>query len=297
MNARVICVGDVMVDVLTRLAAPLQVGSDTPAEVRWTGGGSAANTAAWLATEGVDTVFVGRVGDDVPGYVSVRNLDVCGVHTVVAVDASLPTGTCVVVVDVAGERTMIPSPGANAALGPADVDEVGIAAGDHLHVSGYALFGTARAAALHAMDLARTAGCTISVGAASAAPISAVGASEFLAWAAGATVLANRDEALILTGSADPATAARRLAAASGVAAVVTSGADGATWSNATDVAHVPSVPVATVVDSTGGGDAFAAGYLAVTVRGGPVTQALQHGCALAALACEEVGARPRQRW
>jgi sugar/nucleoside kinase (ribokinase family) len=292
MSGRVVCVGDVMVDVLTRLAAPLQIGSDTPAEVTWTGGGSAANTAAWLASEGVEAVFAGRVGADVPGQVSVDALNGCGVTTAVAVDPVLPTGTCVVVVDQSGERTMIPSPGANAALTDNDVDAVRIGAGDHLHVSGYALFGGARAAALHAMTVARAAGCTISVGAASAAPLRAVGGAEFQAWAAGTTVFANRDEAAILVGAADPAAEARAIATVAGTA-IVTAGAEGATWSDGTDVVHVPSVPIGQLADSTGAGDAFAAGYLAALLGGVAVAEALHNGCVLAARACLSIGARP----
>ena len=61
-SPRVVCMGDLMVDVLAHLSAPLNVGSDTPADVRWTGGGSAANTACWLAMDGIETVFAGRVG-------------------------------------------------------------------------------------------------------------------------------------------------------------------------------------------------------------------------------------------
>jgi sugar/nucleoside kinase (ribokinase family) len=307
MTARVVCLGDLMVDVLVRLTAPLQVGSDTPADVSWLGGGSAANTACWLAADGVDVMFGGRVGSDVPGAVSVDTLRAAGVRPAVAIDASLPTGTCVVLVDEDGERTMIPSPGANGALSTSDVDALGITAGDHLHVSGYALFGGARPAALYAMDLARTAGCTVSLGAASAAPLRSVGAAEFLAWSAGTTLFANRDEAaalvdsaILIRGKPDAAAgvsrsagsaAARALGAVSGTA-VVTSGSGGATWSDGVDLVHVASVP-ADAVDSTGAGDAFAAGYLAAVLRGSGVKDALRHGCELAARACEVVGGRP----
>jgi sugar/nucleoside kinase (ribokinase family) len=292
MTGRVVCLGDVMVDVLVRLDAPLQVGSDTQADVSWLGGGSAANTACWLAADGIEAVFIGRVGADVPGEASLQALRGSGVHAIVTTDEAHPTGTCIVLVDEHGERTMIPSPGANGALSAADVDALGFDAGDHLHVSGYALFSGARPAALRAMQVARAAGCTISLGAASAAPLRAVGAAEFLAWSAGTTLFANRDEAATLTGTADVDVAVRALAAAAGTA-VVTSGSAGARWSDGSDVVHVPSVPVAAVVDSTGAGDAFAAGYLAAVLRGGDVHAALRHGGVLAARACEVAGARP----
>jgi sugar/nucleoside kinase (ribokinase family) len=289
--SRVICLGDLMVDVLARLPGPLALGSDTPAEIRWTGGGSAANTACWLAADGVAVSFVGRVGADVPGRAAVEALAKAGVRTSVSVDPELPTGTCIVLVDAGGERTMVPSTGANAAMSPHDIDAVPLDAGSHLHVSGYALSGGARTAALHAMDRARAGGATISLGAASAAPLHTMGGSSFLDWAAGATVFANRDEAEVLVGGADGAEQARRIAARSG-SAVVTGGERSAAWSDGSAVIEVAAEPVA-VLDSTGAGDAFAAGYLAARADGADPAGALAAGHRLAARACSVLGGRP----
>ena len=289
---RIVCVGDLMVDVLTQLAEPLHVGSDTPADVRWTGGGSAANTACWLAVDGIDTVFAGRVGADVPGRTSLQALADCEVTVRVTIDEHLSTGTCVVLVDETGERTMIPSPGANAALTDADVDAAGLDPGTHLHLSGYALFGAQRAAALHALAVARERGLSVSIGAASSAPLRRVGADTFLSWASGTTLFANRDEAAVLVGAAEPIEAVRALAQAVGVA-IVTDGARAAHWSDGSTVISAPVRPVQ-VVDSTGAGDAFAAGFLAATFGRAAPGVALSHGNELAAQACQVIGARPR---
>ncbi|HJQ42354.1 MAG TPA: PfkB family carbohydrate kinase [Jatrophihabitantaceae bacterium] len=288
---RVVCLGDLMVDVLTTLAEPLQLGSDTAAEVRWTGGGSAANTACWLATADVRSVFVGRVGDDVPGTAAVEQLRAAGVDPVVSVDVERPTGTCVVLVDAQHERTMIPSPGANAAITRADLDAVGLAPGDHLHVSGYALFGGAHDTARAAIERAHELGLSVSIGAASSAPLRKAGAAAFFDWARDSTVFANRDEAQVLSGTPDPTAAAQAIAARTGHA-VVTAGADGAAWSDGEQVVSVAPDPVR-VLDSTGAGDAFSAGFLIARLGRAAPEVALARAHALAAEACRVIGGRP----
>ena len=120
--SRVVVLGDVMVDVVARLSGPVAVGSDSAASVSFGGGGSAANVAAWLAFAGCPPILVGRVGDDARGASAAAELRAAGVDARLAVDGEHPTGTCVVLVGPGGERSMLPDPGANAALavgGPA----------------------------------------------------------------------------------------------------------------------------------------------------------------------------------
>jgi len=102
-----VVLGDLMVDVVARIADPLAHASDTPARISVQGGGSAANTAAWAASIGTDVALVCRVGDDD------RAGDLRGVDVHAAVDSERPTGTCIVLVEPGGERTMLPDPGAN----------------------------------------------------------------------------------------------------------------------------------------------------------------------------------------
>lgn len=293
---RVFCLGDLMVDVLARLPGPLAVGTDTPAPIAVLGGGSAANTAAWLAAAGAPATFVGRVGEDAHGRAQYQALDALGLDLAVSADPSRPTGTCIVLVDGTGERTMVPDAGANAALSPADVPTASFAPGEHLHVSGYALFGGARAAAQHALAAARAAGMTVSVGAASSGPLRAVGAAAFLDWIGTDLLLfANRDEAEVLTGRADSADAARALATRVG-RAIVTCGADGAVYADAGGGLVRSAAPAVEVVDSTGAGDAFAAGVLAGLRTETRIETALADGHALARRACRSLGARPSPR-
>lgn len=107
-------------------------------------------------------------------------------------------------------------------------------------------------------------------------------------------LFANRDEALTLTGRRDLSAAARELGRRHG-AAVVKGGADGAVWSDGARTVSCPAVAT-TVVDSTGAGDAFAAGFLAAWLDARDPVTALAAGCALAARAVGQVGARPDGR-
>jgi ribokinase len=284
----VVVVGDLMVDVVARMSAPLAHGSDTPARVVTRPGGSGANVAAWLAVAGAPVTLVARAGADEAGRHAVDLLRGHGVTSAVAFDADAATGTCVVLVAPGGERTMLPDAGANAALSAADLPAGAFAAGAHLHVAGYTLLrdGPPHEAALDALRRARAAGMTTSLDPSSAAPLAAFGAERFLALTGHVDLLLpNRDEAAALTGAADPADAARALAAHAREV-VVTLGGEGALWTDGEAVlaAAAEAAPGA-VADTTGAGDAFTAGFLAAWLADDPPRRALAAGNALAARA------------
>ena len=298
--ARVVVLGDIVVDVVAAMSVPVARGSDSPAHIRYAAGGAGANVAAWLADLGEPVSLIGRVGADDAGNRCLASLTAAGVELSVAVDPEATTGTVIVLVDPDGERSMVPDRGANLGLRPADVDKRLFVPGDHLHLSGYPLLDAgSRAAAVQALTLARAAGMTISVDPASTAPILAYGTDRFLAATEGTDLLLpNRSEAELLTGRSDPHAAAEELAKRYG-AAVVTCGAQGAAW--ATDgggggggkaAGQVPAQP-ARVVDTTGAGDAFAAGLLASWLAGRPLPDAVRAGAVVAARAVTHVGAQP----
>ena len=287
---RVVVLGDVMVDVVTRLSGPVAPGSDSPARIAFEGGGQGANTAAWLALAGAPVALVARVGDDAAGRGAVAELEALGVDTRVAVDDARPTGTCVVLVAADGERTMFPDAGANDGLAPGDLRDDLLVAGDHLHVAGYALLREgSRAAALSAIERARSAGMTVSVDPSSAALLS--GGVERLGTGV-SLLLPNALEATTLTGLDDPEAAARALSESFPEVAV-TLGAGGVLWADGGNLVRVGASRGVGVVDTTGAGDAFAAGLLAARVRGAGVEESLSAGCALAARAVATPGARP----
>ncbi len=290
----VVVVGDVMVDVLAAMSGPLAHGSDTPSRVTTAGGGSAANVACWLARQGVPTSYVGKVGDDPLGRESVVALHGCGVTTYVSHDHERTTGTCVVLVEPGGERSMLPDSGANTTLTPADLPQEAFRPGAHLHLSGYTLLNEGcREAALAAISMANATGMTVSVDPSSAAPLRSVGAARFLAWTRGVDLLlANRDEAAVLAGTADPHQAAQQLGD-DYREVVVKLGADGALWHRGFISASAPAERGVEVVDTTGAGDAFAAGFLSSWLLHPEPETALAAGNRLAARAVSVGGARP----
>jgi sugar/nucleoside kinase (ribokinase family) len=291
----VLVVGDLMVDVIASMSTPLARDSDTPSTVTTHGGGSAANVAAWLAALGVRTTFVGCVGDDALGRASLAVMADAGIDVSrLVVDDTRETGTCVVLVEPGGRRSMLPDPGANDALVSGDLVGSLFRPGCHLHLSGYTLLRDgSRDAGLVAVTRALEVGMTVSVDPSSAALLDAVGAPAFLQWTQGTSLLLpNVDEALALTRSSTVTEAAAELATSYGEV-VVTLGEHGALWQSGFITATAPAERGADVVDTTGAGDAFAAGFRASWLLHPAPETALASGNRLAARAIGKVGARP----
>jgi ribokinase len=290
---RLVVLGDVMVDVVCRLDGPIALGSDAPARIEFGYGGSAANVSAWAAVArgaGAAPVLAGRIGADERGRAAEDELRAVGVDTRLAVDPERPTGTCVVLVGPDGERSMVPDPGANDRLAEGDLPDDVLVQGAHLHLTGYTLVREgSRAAGRAAIERAGQRGMSVSVDPSSAALLTPA----FLGELDGVgLLLPNAVEAAVLTGERDPERAARALAAhVPGV--VVTLGAGGALWTDGVHISRVEAGAERDPLDTTGAGDAFAAGFLMARLSGAPTEEALEAGCRLAAVAIRTAGARP----
>ncbi|MFC6090521.1 PfkB family carbohydrate kinase [Saccharothrix sp. BKS2] len=284
----VVVVGDAGLDVVARHTGPVVHGGDTRASVTIEPGGAGANTAAWLASCGASPVLLTRVGADPAGRQVRAELTAAGVRCAFVVDPGAATCCVVVLVDGAGQRTMLPDRGANARFSPGDVDPALLGGASHLHLSGYVLLdASSRAAGVAALRAAREAGLTTSVDPQSAALFY----DGFLDDVRGVDLLLPNTEELVgLTGSASPG-AARDLLDVVGAVAL-TAGAGGASWVDADGVVSVPAEDVA-CVDSTGAGDAFDAGLLAAWLTGASRRDALLAGVRAAARAVSAVGAQP----
>ncbi|MDS0138395.1 MULTISPECIES: sugar kinase [unclassified Amycolatopsis] len=286
----IVVVGDAALDVIARHDKPLPHGGDARAKIRFTGGGSGANTALWLRHLGAETTLLARIGDDPGGRLIRAELEAAGVRCAFSVDPEAPTCCVVVMVDGSGQRSMLADRGANQRFAPEDVTPEALEGARHLHLSGYVLLDPpSRAAGLAALAAAKEAGLTTSVDPQAAAHITDPAA--FLADVRGVDLLLpNTEELVALTGSADPVSAKELLGAVGAV--VVTAGLDGASWVDAEGVTSVPAVE-AECLDSTGAGDAFDAGVLTGWLAGESTVDVLRHGTRLGALAVGKVGPQP----
>ena len=292
-NPRVVVVGDLLYDLLTKVDGEVRLGIDTFTPIRAAGGGSGANAAAWLAASGVETHFVGRVGDDVFGRFLEEELQRAGVRTHLARDASLATGKVFVLVDGAGERTMITDRGAVENLSPRDIPTP-LFHGGHLHLVGYTFSGGGRReTAFEALRLAREEGMTVSVDPSAVPMLEDIGPDRFLAWTRGADLcFPNLEEGSLLAATEDPDQIAENLLDYY-PAVVLKLGAEGACYADAEGRrSRVPATP-ARANDTTGAGDALCAGFMAAWLVGEAPEEALRRGVGFAARAIERVGGRP----
>lgn len=290
---KVVVIGDLLYDLLATLDGDVALGTDTFTRIRASGGGSGANAAAWLATSGVETHFVSRIGDDAFGESLEAELTAAGVEAHLVRDPSRATGKVFVLVDSAGERTMITDRGAVEGLRPADVPG-SLLSGGHLHLVGYTFSGgSRRETAIEAFRLARESGMTVSVDPSAVPMLEDIGPERFLEWTSGANLcLPNLEEGALLAGTEDPQRIAETLLAYY-PAVVLKLGAEGALYADARgERSRVPAAP-ACVTDTTGAGDALCAGFLAAWLAGIAPAKALRRGAGLAARAVERVGGRP----
>jgi ribokinase len=294
LRPTVYVLGEIMIDIMVLVPHDPEPATDTPSIIREHQGGSGANVAAWLASLEMPVAMIARVGDDRLGHDAIAELLGRGVRSYVGVDSLLPTGRCVILVSPDGERTMMPDRGANAGL--MNLPEVPWHRGDHLHVSGYLILAEdTRPAALQALHDADISGLSTSVDVSSAGPLRRVGAEAFREWTSRADViLANREEAAVLTGMDDAARSARQLLAPGPPdrIAIVKTGSDGASaaWK---DQAVSVSAPAIEAIDSTGAGDAFAAGFLASWLSGANPDEAMRHAVTIGSRAAAQTGGRP----
>jgi len=292
-EARALVIGDVMTDVICRPEGPLVRGSDRRASILTRPGGSGANQAVWLGAMGASVAFVARVGAaDKPKLAAYFRA--CGVEPLLSGDAMLPSGMLVTILDPDGERSFLSDRGANTALSPADLPDALLAGTRLVMVSGYAFFAEAPRAAVMGFCLrAREKNVAIMVDPASVGFLHDVGPDNFLRWTAGAErIFANTSEAEALTGSAMLDVQMRRLGEFY-ARVVIKCGAAGAVLGDRTGIKLSLPAPKVEVVDTTGAGDAFAAGFVAAELLGAGTEECLRRAIAAGSEAVKLLGGQP----
>ena len=326
---RVVTIGHAIVDVLASCDDALleQLGLDKAtmglvdveraAEIRsrvevtkMASGGSAANTAVGLAALGVPTSFVGRVADDEMGAFFAGDLNAAGVSFAGGSGRSSRagevagggpgggtgspgTGISIVMVTPDAERTMCTSLGAGGELGSSQVDQAEIARAEVVYIEGYLCGKVVTDTAVAAAIQAAAASSTLVALSASDPFWVSLHRDEMRALLGSVQVLfANEEEALVLSGRADVPSALRELSAVCPTV-VVTLGAQGCVVAEGGETLRVEAPRVDRVVDTTGAGDSFAAGYLYGIVNQLGARRSAQIGSLIASKVITRFGARP----
>ena len=260
-------------------------------------GGSAANTIVGLANLGARTAYVGKVRDDQIGRLYTHDIRAAGVAFETRAAADGPaTGCSYILVTPDGERTMNTYLGAAQELGPSDIDAAEVAASGFVYLEGYLWDPkNAKDAFVKASTIAHDSGRQVALTLSDSFCVDRY-RGEFLELMRGGTVdlvFANEAELHSLYQTSDFDTALKQLRADVNLG-VVTRSEKGCVVASSDRVTAVPAFPIDRMVDTTGAGDLFAAGFLFGLVRGAGYEAAGRLGALAAAEVIQHIGARPQ---
>ena len=289
---KILCIGDIMLDVVVLLNRPIVEGLETRAQISTQGGGAAANVATWLAHNKTPSYLVTRIGDDSAGQTLIAELNKYGVEHSSQIIANKGTGVVVVIVGREGERTMFPDSGANAGLGLSDLPD--LSQFSAVYLSAYALINSqSREGVLQIVEAVKAAGLPIILDPATVGVLMEVGVSTANDWLQFVdTIILNEEESHFLTGKENPVDAAAQLLNQVKTV-VIKRGSNGALGQTRNGQLIQVQAKKTTVINTTGAGDAFAAGFISIWGNNGELIDALESGAELAAKCVALVGARP----
>lgn len=258
-------------------------------------GGSAANTAAALASLGAGVSFVGKVADDGLGRVFTHDIRAAGVTFAVPPQANgSGTGRSLIMVTPDAEKTMCTNLGVGATLQPGDLDERAIADARVLYIEGY-LYGDREtdAAVERAVAVARQSATLVAFSLSDPSWVETHHAALDRLLESVDILFANEEEACGMAGAGDVEAALHVLGRRSPTVAV-TRGAHGSVVMREGGLTAVPAAEVVTVVDTTGAGDSYAAGFLYGVVRDLSTRRSAWLGALVAGEVVSHIGARPQ---
>ena len=259
-------------------------------------GGSAANTIVGVASFGVRSAYIGKVKNDPLGETFAHDIRAMGVGFSTAPAEHGPaTGRCFVYVTPDGERTMNTFLGASTYLSPDDVDEALVRRARFVYLEGYMWDRPAAKEAFRkAGRIARAAGNRVSLTLSDSFCVDRFRGEFIDLMRSGVvdTVFANTDELLSLY-ETPHLTEGLDALGKEGVTGVITRSEKGSVIVEGGRTLEVPAFPIQQVVDTTGAGDLFAAGFLAGQARGADLTTSARLGALAAAEIIQHLGARP----
>ena len=282
--------GDASVDISMIISDLPAAGLDAAAhDSQVTAGGSAANCAATVARLGPPVELAAKVGDDLFSRIIIEDLISCGVGISGLESTEGPSALVVALIDPQGQHTFVSARGPASGRLPSRRYLPLLDQAKMVHVSGYSFQEEgSRTTALHLLGEARRRGIPTSL---DPSPLSAEHFGPRSDWPGGFDYLfPNVHEATAITGTRSPAKAAERLVDRGAGTAVITMGADGCLLGDESGVDHFPAFGEFPVVDTTGAGDGFAGGFLAVILSGGTPRQACRVGNLVAARVIAERG-------
>jgi len=293
MRNSVLLIGDIMRDIIVKPDGALRTGSDRGAKIAIKPGGAAASQAVWLAAGEVKTKLVARVGcedfDELVASFKKKN-----VTPIFSADAHRQTGILVSLISPDGERSFYTDRGANLDLDISDIPAGILDDCALVMLSGYSFFAKGpRSVVKKIMLEAKKLDIPVAIDPASAGFIEDVGVEQFIKWTKGAAILLpNSEEAALLSGQKTLAGQLDDLGQFYDQV-VIKQGAKGASAMDADGEIIRVSAPRIRVVDTTGAGDAFGAGFIVASLRGSNIRQCLEAGVAQGSLAASQIGSQP----
>jgi sugar/nucleoside kinase (ribokinase family) len=290
--SRILCIGDAALDVIVKMQTELNVGSDTTSLISMHGGGAAANTATWLSELRHSVYFSCRLGDDAAGHAISSEFDLWKIEHRKKFLENEKTGVVVVLVDNKGERTMFPDSGANSGISESDLPS--LQGFDAAYLSGYSLFNPASTSGvLQMVNEIKNASIPLIFDPASVGTMMSFGRERAIENLAPMDIaIMNEDEARYIADCHSLHDALQYITSIVPIV-VIKTGSSGAIAQIRGEEPVTSHIDAINAVDTTGAGDAFAAGFIPVWLHSKDLLTSMNAGNEVARRCVAIIGARP----
>jgi sugar/nucleoside kinase (ribokinase family) len=290
--SRILCIGDAALDVIVKMQTEIHIGSDTASHISMHGGGAAANTATWLAQLGHSVFFSCRLGDDAAGHAISSEFELWKIEHRKTFLENEKTGIVVVLVDDKGERTMFPDSGANSGISESDLPDLD--GFDAAYLSGYSLFNPQSThGVLRMVSEIKSVGIPLIFDPSSVGTMMAFGRERVIEYLAHMDIaIMNEDEAQFIA-NCDSFNEALEFITEIVPIVVIKTGSSGAIAQRQGYNSVRSYADAINAIDTTGAGDAFAAGFIPIWLESKDLLTSMNAGNEVARQCVAIIGARP----